>query len=141
MAHRSLISQFVLVLCAAFQTWASDATGPPAITRSQIEADWLTQAKLRFPIQTEHASAAADAAGGCDGVINGKWGFHTAHEKEPWWQVDLGKPTKIDRIVLYNRCDGNFEPRNSRVIILFGEDPRAAHPGLPAQRRALLRPR
>ncbi len=125
MAHRSLPLAlfFGIFLYAATSGWADDAPNPLAITGPQIEADWLTQAKLRFPIQTEQAAAAADAAGGCDGVINGQWGFHTANEKEPWWQVDLGKPTNIGRIVLFNRCDNNFERRNSRVIVLFGDNP------------------
>ncbi len=117
--HRWLATGLSVLIVMAVATLAPAET----ITRSQIETDWLTQAKLRFPIQAEHASAAADAAGGCDGVINGKWGFHTANEKNPWWQVDLGKPTKLDHIVLFNRCDGNFEPRASRILVLLGEDP------------------
>ena len=119
---RRLLALSLLILAAGSPARA-DAAPSPAITPSQIEADWLTQAKLRSPIQTEQAAAAADAAGGCDGVVNGKWGFHTANEKNPWWQIDLGRSTRVDRIVLYNRCDGNFESRNSRVIILFGDAP------------------
>ena len=122
MAHR-LLAFSLLVLAAGAPSWAGEPASSPAITRSQIEADWLAQARLRFPIQTEQAAAAADAAGGCDGVINGKWGFHTANEKKPWWQVDLESATSIDRIVLYNRCDGNFESRNARIIVLFGDNP------------------
>ena len=93
------------------------------ITQDQIEADWLTQAGLRFPVQAVETLAAADAAGGCDGVIDGKWGFHTANEKNPWWQVDLGKSTKIDRIVLYNRCEPAMAGRNSRILVLVGDAP------------------
>jgi len=50
----------------------------------------------------------ADAAGVVDGVKNGKYGFHTDKEPDPWWQVDLGQPTTIGRIVVYNRLD--YEP-------------------------------
>ena len=74
----------------------------------QVEADWLRQELLR-----EHPTATGakitpqqDARGGCDGVKTGQWGFHTANEPQPWWQVDLGQPTAIERVVLYNRCDG-----------------------------------
>ena len=62
-----------------------------------------------------------DAAGGVDGVKDGKWGFHTENEKDPWWQVDLGQPRKLDRVVLYNRCDG-FAERNSRILVLLSDD-------------------
>ena len=101
----------------------ADARGGPAITRSQIEADWLKQAELRFPPRSEETSADADAAGGCDGVIDGKWGFHTANEKNPWWQVDLQQAVSIDRVVLYNRCEKGMAERASQIMILVGDAP------------------
>jgi len=55
-----------------------------------------------------------------DGVINGKWGFHTENEPNPWWQVDLQQPTAIDRVVLYNRCD--LAERNARILISLSDD-------------------
>jgi len=48
-----------------------------------------------------------DAAGGCDGVKNGEWGFHTGYSDNPWWQVDLGKVQPINRVVIWNRCDAS----------------------------------
>lgn len=48
----------------------------------QIEADWLRQAEAW---QEKTALTQADAAGAVDGVKNGKYGFHTAHEPNPWW--------------------------------------------------------
>ena len=54
-----------------------------AITRGQIEADWLRQDVVRrlSPAQSKRHTAAVtaqqDAAGGCDGVRNGTYGFHT----------------------------------------------------------------
>ena len=76
----------------------SGATGlnaAPAITREQIEADWLRQDELRLAPAAPGGRAAGvtveeDAAGGVDGVITGEWGFHTENEDNPWWQVDLG---------------------------------------------------
>jgi len=62
-----------------------------------------------------------DAPGALDGVIDGKWGFHTENEDDPWWQVDLGKPTLLDHIVLYNRCD-ECGGRNSRILVLASDD-------------------
>ncbi|MHB8901976.1 MAG: HzsA-related protein [Thermoguttaceae bacterium] len=102
---------------------ADGSNGAPAISQSQIEADWLVQARLRFSVPEEALSAAADAAGGCDGVIDGKWGFHTADEMTPWWQVDLGETAALDRVVLYNRCDGAMGTRNSRILVLLGDSP------------------
>lgn len=65
---------------------------------------------LTFPIQFDgdYPGAAAgdpssDAAGGVDGVINGEFGFHTASEPNPWWQVDLGVITALDHVAVYNR--------------------------------------
>lgn len=93
----------------------------------QIEADWLRQAEVRLsqPIQRGlQVKPEDDARGGCDGIRTGKWGFHTQCEPNPWWQVDLGTSTAIDRIVLYNRCDTTAK-RNSRIKILVSDDGRA----------------
>jgi hypothetical protein len=102
---------------------ASQHDGPAAaITPEQIEADWLRQDELRSGSATSGGAIAPqqDAAGGCDGVINGKWGFHTENEANPWWQIDLGKPTPLDRVVFYNRCD--LAERNARIIVLVSDD-------------------
>ncbi|MCX7597766.1 MAG: discoidin domain-containing protein [Armatimonadetes bacterium] len=72
----------------------------------QIEADWLRQAEVRWRgagIPT--ADPREDALGAVDGVKDGKWGFHTAAEVHPWWQVDLGRPVALDRVLVFNRCD------------------------------------
>jgi hypothetical protein len=57
--------------------------------------------------------AAADRA--IDGNTNGSWSSnsvtHTGNDSNPWWEVDLGHPQKIDRIVIYNRIDGNLHQR------------------------------
>jgi len=105
---------FVLVLAANAISLAA-----PAITKEQIEADWLRQQELRAlpaPVTVTN-----DAAGGCDGVVDGKWGFHTSHEQQPWWQVDLGQETAIDRLRLFNRCD-SFAERNARCLVMLSTD-------------------
>jgi hypothetical protein len=94
----------------------------PVISRRQIEADWLRQRDLR-----EHMPVPAnlrpedDAAGGCDGVKTGTWGFHTGLQANPWWRVDLGQTTAIDRLVLFNRCDEGAE-RCARFMVLVSDD-------------------
>jgi hypothetical protein len=97
--------------------------GAALVTREQIEADWLRQREVRRTARVTgggNVTVQQDAAGGCDGIKNGKWGFHTEHEENPWWQVDLGKSTKLDRVVIYNRCE--LAERNSRLIVLVSDD-------------------
>ncbi|NQT39666.1 MAG: discoidin domain-containing protein [Planctomycetes bacterium] len=120
------------ILCwtviVAVHGWnASAVAETPVITPEQIEADWLRQDELRnSPVRPTagkpNVTREQDAAGGVDGRINGTWGFHTENETDPWWQVDLGAATAIDRMVLYNRCDGNFAARAARFILLFSDD-------------------
>ncbi|MGO8752032.1 MAG: discoidin domain-containing protein [Thermoguttaceae bacterium] len=101
-------------------------TEPGPLSRQQIEADWLRQDELRtLPAGgvargASNVTCRADAAGGVDGVKNGKWGFHTQNEPNPWWQVDLQKRTPIDRVLLYNRCD--LPDRIGRMMLLLSDD-------------------
>lgn len=46
-----------------------------------------------------------DAKGANKGAITQLYGFHTAQESNPWWQVDLEAEFLIRKIVLYNRND------------------------------------
>lgn len=45
---------------------------------------------------------------------------HTKQEKNPWWEVDLGANTTIDKVVIWNRTDGDLFNRmkSCRVVIL-----------------------
>ncbi|MCX6912015.1 MAG: discoidin domain-containing protein [Verrucomicrobia bacterium] len=96
---------------------------PAATWREQVEADWLRQDAKRSPTAPGAATCEEDAGGAVDGVKDGKWGFHTSVEKDPWWQVDLGRPLNLDHLVIYNRCDG-FAERNSRLMVLLSSDGR-----------------
>ncbi len=93
----------------------------PAVARL-VEADWIDQDR-RFgsdgAVKAPPAvTTAQDAAGACDGVKNGLWGFHVnSGQKDPWWQVDLGKARQLDRVVIYNRCDTR-KSRSPRIQIL-----------------------
>jgi len=88
--------------------------------REAVEADWTRQAEVRFLPQD--ITPDNDALGGCDGEITGKWGFHTACEATPWWQVDLGASTPLGRIRIFNRCDGGYEARAAHLLVLLSED-------------------
>ena len=112
------------VLWSVAQREASAAV-EPAITRAQIEADWLRQDEVRgatIPTDGKNVKPEEDAAGAVDGRITGKWGFHTENEENPWWQVDLSEPTAIGRIVVYNRCDSGCEGRAARMMVLLSAD-------------------
>ena len=85
----------------------------PAL-RIMIENEWSLAAQARLTVQS-------DAAGGCDGIKDGKWGFHTGDVANPWWQVDLGTPTVLDRVAVWNRCDG-ASSRAASLKILVSDD-------------------
>ena len=55
------------------------------------------------------------ASRGNDGNPDGEYTknsvTHTAQQKDPWWEVDLGSAKSIDRIVVFNRTDGNVGSR------------------------------
>ncbi|MBM4090937.1 MAG: hypothetical protein FJ276_16170, partial [Planctomycetes bacterium] len=108
---------------------AEAADGPDATTAlvDQIESDWLLQEVVR-PLDASPpgtsgtvVTTAEDAAGACDGVKNGKYGFHTSSEQDPWWQVDLGSVMALDRVVVYNRGDG-VSDRAARLCVLLSPD-------------------
>jgi len=108
-----------VVLAAAVT--AGDASSP-GNWKQMVEADWLRQdaKRIQSPTTRDNVTREQDAAGGVDGIKDGKWGFHTENEMDPWWQVDLQQPLKLDRVVIYNRCD--FAERNSRIRLLVSGD-------------------
>ena len=103
-----------LLALAGSRATGTDGAAPPP-SREQIEADWLRQDAVRLPAAV---TPEEDAVGACDGVKDGKWGFHTALEDDPWWQIDLGESLSLDRIVVYNRCD-HTAGRAARLAVLL----------------------
>jgi len=99
------------------------------ISVEQIEADWFRQEQVRY---NEVAPAGGgvrpeqDAIGACDGIKDGKWGFHTDNQDNPWWQIDLGQSIPLERVVIYNRCD--FADRASRLGVLISDDAETFRP-------------
>ena len=110
--------------------------------RALIEADWVEQdvesalgkAFWRTPPapgpvkrNARGVTTAQDAAGGCDGIKNGHCGFHTASgERDPWWQVDLGKPYPLDRVVVFNRVDSGRARRTQKIEVWVAQGPTAS---------------
>jgi hypothetical protein len=86
--------------------------------RLYVAATMPTAAESRYGGE----STALDAAGAVDGVKNGTYGFHTWVDASPWWQVDLGKPTAISRVVVYNRLDYAPGLHNADNLRVFTSD-------------------
>ena len=106
---------------------ATPEAHPPVRPRQQIEADWLRQDVVRS-LPAGHNNPAVlpqqDAPGACDGVKNGKYGFHTSQEERPWWQVDLLQSTALDELLIFNRCDGS-QQRATQLAVLLSDDGQA----------------
>lgn len=64
--------------------------------------------KGRATHSSQYNDAVAGRAidGNTDGDYNKRSVSHTAQQKDPWFEIDLGKPLPIDKIVVWNRTDG-----------------------------------
>ncbi|HOZ48153.1 MAG TPA: discoidin domain-containing protein [Candidatus Hydrogenedentes bacterium] len=89
--------------------------------RATVEADWLLQEQYRHAPQASTVTTQIDAAGACDGVKSGEWGFHTDVDDPPWWQVDLEAAQAIREIAIWNRCDG-VASRCRNLIVQVSDD-------------------
>jgi len=88
-----------------------------------IEADYLDQFVLfQAKMLKVPPTSASDAAGAVDGIKNGKFGFHTSEQKNPWWQVDLGSATALGRVLVFNRLDYPSALANCNQIALSTSD-------------------
>ena len=110
-----IVGVLALCLCdpAAAETW-----------KDMIEADWDRQAsggsiKPTAADRTGRGgiSTREDAWGAVDGVKNGGTGFHTQLDRNPWWQVDLGKVVELNRVELTNRED--CAERANHIMVLL----------------------
>lgn len=113
----------VLALSATVVMAAVDEV-PSDPWRAMVETEWVKEVQVSTEARAaKRLTPADDAAGGCDGVTNGRWGFHTAVESEPWWQVDLGAVAPLRDVCLWNRADNESAAmRASRFRLLLSED-------------------
>lgn len=56
-----------------------------------------------------------------NGRLTGRYQFHTHHEEQPWWEVDLGCPCSVDAVTLHNRAD-NSQARMALFTIQISSD-------------------
>jgi cytochrome c-type biogenesis protein CcmH/NrfG len=61
-----------------------------------------------------------DPYGACNGRKNGRFGFSTCKENQPWWQIDLQGTYQLSEIKVYNRI--GFEERASTLNVLLSQD-------------------
>jgi hypothetical protein len=109
------------LLCVVLLVLASRTAVADAIEASVVSDDWVRQAVTQD--KNKPLTAEDDAAGGCDGVKDGKAGFHTQKGQNPWWQVDLGSAAKIGRIVIWNRTQtAPATQRARRLVVWFSAD-------------------
>lgn len=65
-----------------------------------------------------------DAARAVDGNTDGNFDAasvtHTSESDDPWWEVDLGRPITVDKVVLWNRIGSGLESRlgDFRLVLL-----------------------
>jgi len=69
---------------------------------------------------TAHGGVASRAV---DGNTNGNYSEGTSTHtlegtEDPWWEVDLGREVPIERIVVWNRTDGNLGARLNKFTLL-----------------------
>lgn len=69
-----------------------------------------------------HDDPRIDASGANDGRITGHFGFHTELQAQPWWQVDLQKPTDLAEVRVYNRLTDGCAHRARFVQILLSSN-------------------
>jgi hypothetical protein len=91
----------------------------------EIEADWLRQAAAKVQGAASPVTPQSDAGGAVDGVKNGRWGFHTSQDADPWWQVDLGEAVALGRVLVFNSC--HVADRASRLRVLLSTDGASWH--------------
>lgn len=101
-----------LVLCTLLSPMLARAANDTAAL-SLVEQDWLQQAQAWRQV-TATKLAASNAV---DGSRDGSREARTSVQQGPWWQVDLGQPAAIERIVVYSSknavtfftCDDGFD--------------------------------
>ncbi len=127
----ALVSIFLILCLSPFAFPEATSAETNKITSEDLPAmlaeEWMDEGTS--PLQESEPNpheltTSMDAAGGCDGIKDGTYGFHVASgEKDPWWQVDLGRCRALDRIVVYNRTDRGLAPRTAHLQILVKRKP------------------
>jgi hypothetical protein len=100
---------------------ASTVKVPTATTPTSGKGVNLALNKPASQSSTSQWSTAKDAQGAVNGKIRGSYGFHTNNELNPWWQVDLGSMSAIDKVLIYNRLDCCSERAKTLRVLLSSD--------------------
>ncbi len=95
----ALVSAWLLVPVTAAAQWLQPGPGQPQGENIAV-GKTATQSSVDFGGGPQRA-----VDGNTDGSYHSGSSFHTSREVEPWWSVDLGAPTELTSLVLYNRID------------------------------------
>lgn len=85
------------------------------------EADAWRAELARVQASDQGVLPEEDAAGAVDGQIRGRFGFHTAEEDHPFWQVDLGDDVELSRVAIFSP---HVPERAARLRLLLSGDGR-----------------
>ncbi|MEW6712770.1 MAG: discoidin domain-containing protein [Candidatus Riflebacteria bacterium] len=107
--------------CTGESTIPKSSNGESLIPESAETVKLLSAGKTARQSSVSQWSNANDSQGGVDGVKNGGFGFHTASQPNPWWEVDLGAVAKLNEIVIFNRIDYNPERSRTIQVLLSGD--------------------
>ena len=122
--HATLRTRFCTagVAFVVLGLWLSLTAGLRAADslQDEVERDWLRQEAAKQQRSGSGITTQSDAAGAVDGVKDGRWGFHTSQDPNPWWQVDLGQSGALDRVLVYNVS--HIPSRAARLKVLLSDD-------------------
>lgn len=101
---------------------ASHTADEEPMRSEALHNEFTNLALGRLTQQSSHyvGGGVLEVSGGCNGVKNGGFGFHTCLEDNPWWQVDLGSMCSIDEVRVFNRL--SFRDRASSLRIRSSAD-------------------
>ena len=106
----------ILVVLSGLQPARTGEAASLVITPQQIEADWLKQDEVPQAGQSCGTTGglgqchdAARTPWGCDGIVDGAFGFHTGNDDNPWWQVDLGDVLPLEKAGSITAATGTWK--------------------------------
>lgn len=112
--RRRRLSLAAALVCGALFA-AARLRGPPADLASG--KPWRTSSSLGVCDPSKHL-----CAGSKTDIL-----FHTLEEDSPWFELDLGAPTRFSVVEVQNRADG-FQERAIPLVVEVGDDGRIFRP-------------
>lgn len=90
-----------------------------------VEAERMGNLARGKPATQSSTSSSYVATRAVDGNTNGKLTedsvSRTHHQAQPWWQVDLGRPSELSLIEIWNRTDSGREDRVANFTLFVAD--------------------